>query len=308
MKLAVVYHYCEVNSTYRDNLVYFLSTAICKNISYFFYISGECSVELPEYENVEYLYIENRNNDFGAVTEFYRSGQFDRFDTYIFVNSSVRGPFLPLYYDRDWYQVFTERLSKKTALVGSSINLLPTSCDFEGYFKENFGYNPPYIHVQTTAYALSSAGFQILQDQGFYEETKTLSKSDVVTRYEILLSQIILHNNLKIASILPTCVSFSLERAGVDFPGSSRNGDPLYQFGFYGRSLSPLESVFVKTNRNIISEKELSSYTFTSLEKHDREGLLTKDGNALFQYAAERAHAVIPLKTRLLLKMLERFS
>jgi hypothetical protein len=42
--------------------------------------------------NVQYFFIENKNNDFGAVIEFNKCHK--NYDYYVFVNSSVRGPFL----------------------------------------------------------------------------------------------------------------------------------------------------------------------------------------------------------------------
>ncbi len=47
--------------------------------------------------------------------------------------------------------------------------------------------------------------------------------------------------------------------------------------------MSPFEALFVKTNRNMISERELASYTFTSLAKNYNEGNLTKEGVNLFE-------------------------
>ncbi len=69
-KKAVIYHYFEKNNIYRDNLIFFLNTAIDKDVDYFIYISGTCSVNLPTPPNIEYIYIENKNYDFGAAISF----------------------------------------------------------------------------------------------------------------------------------------------------------------------------------------------------------------------------------------------
>ena len=70
MKTAIIYHYFELNRSYKENFVFFLNTAIFDDAYYFIYISGNCSVKLPNLSNVKYFFIENKNNDFGAVTEF----------------------------------------------------------------------------------------------------------------------------------------------------------------------------------------------------------------------------------------------
>ena len=291
MKIATIYHYYELNETYKDNFVYFLNTSIVEEIEYFFYISSSCSVELPNLTNVQYTYIENKNNDFGAVVEFSRDKRSLSFDAYIFINSSVRGPFMPSYCSSNWHEIFTSRLSNNIAMVGSSINLLPEGSLISNYFKERFSFDPPYIHVQTTAYALSSAGYCLSLKEKFFDVNETLKKNDVISRYEILLSQILLNNNFSIASILPTHEEFSVSKRGVNFKGTTKNGDPLNLAAFYGRTISPLESVFIKTNRKLVSEKELASYTFTSLVLKDLNFSLTKDGLNLFQKSLEKLHA-----------------
>ena len=291
MKIATIYHYYELNETYKDNFIYFLNTSLFDEIEYFFYISSSCSVELPNLTNVQYRYIENKNNDFGAVVEFSRDKRSLSFDAYIFINSSVRGPFMPSYCSSNWHEIFTSRLSNNIAMVGSSINLLPGGSLISNYFKERFSFDPPYIHVQTTAYALSSAGYCLLLKEKFFDVNENLKKNDVISRYEILLSQILLNNNFSIASILPTHEEFSVSKRGVNFKGTTKNGDPLNLAAFYGRTISPLESVFIKTNRNLVSEKELASYTFTSLVLKDLNSSLTKDGLNLFQKSLEKLHA-----------------
>ena len=72
---AVIYHYFEKDSMYRDNLTYFLSTAIHAQADYYIIISGKCSLTLPHFDNVKYIYTENINNDFGRKYFSPGSGQ-----------------------------------------------------------------------------------------------------------------------------------------------------------------------------------------------------------------------------------------
>ena len=294
MKIATIYHYYELNETYKDNFVYFLNTSIVEEIEYFFYISGSCSIKLPKLSNVQYINIANKNNDFGAVVEFSKDKRSFNFDAYIFVNSSVRGPFMPSYYSFNWYEIFISKLSNNIAMVGSSINLLPEDALISDYFKKKFSFDPPYIHVQTTAYALSNEGYRVLSKKGFFNTNETLKKNDVISRYEILLSQILLNNGFSIASILPTQDEFSFSKRDVKFLGTSKKGDLLRKTAFYGRTLTPVESVFIKTGRSLISDKELASHTFTSLVPNDLNSFLTIDGLNLFQSSLEKLHAVEP--------------
>ena len=287
MKTAIIYHYYEANVTYKENLIFFLNVAISSEIDCYVYISGTCSIELPSYDNVKYINIENKNNDFGAAISFSHLKESESYDNYIFINCSVRGPFLTTYYPYKWYEVFTSKLTKKTAIVGSSINLLPESCKDSRYFADKIVSPGPYIHVQTPAFALSSDGYMLLKKEKFFEVDDKLSHIDVILRWEIMLSQTLLDNNFNIASILPTYESFSVTSKKIDYKTTLKNGDPLRRSSFYGRSLSPLETLFVKTNRDIISKRELYSYTFTSLEYLHSKQKLTKDGKKLFIKASK---------------------
>lgn len=288
MKLAVVYHYYEKDETYKDNLVFFLSTAVYSDIHYFIYISGTCNAELLQRPNLTYVKIENKNNDFGGVVAFFDDPRSKGFDAYLFVNSSMRGPFLPSYHSGRWYEPFITRLSERVALVGSSINHLPTDAPHSSLFAQDYSITPPYTHVQTTAYAMSAAGAQCLLAKGFFNETQRLGKHDVISRYEILLSQLLLKEGFEIAALLPTYERFSLSAPELPYEGTLEEGDPLFAQAFYGRTLSPLESLFVKTNRNMISEKELASYTFTALATKEPESL-SPEGNRLRESAHKKA-------------------
>ena len=57
----------------------------------------------------------------------------------------------------------------------------------------------------------------------------------------------------------------------------------MFQGAFYGRSINPLEIMFVKTNRNMISYNDLCSYTYTSLLNHCNNYALNKDGEDLLK-------------------------
>ena len=75
---------------------------------------------------------------------------------------------------------------------------------------------------------------------------------------------------------------------------TSNNGDLLFKSAFFGRSISPLEIVFIKTNNhtktndNNISNRDLASYTFTSLTNKVSKGLLTDDGLELQERSAKQ--------------------
>lgn len=267
-KTAVIYHYFEKDRSYRDNLIYFLANGICEEADFFVIISGDCSFDLPEFENVRYIDAPNRNNDFGGYAAYARDHFCDSYDYHVFVNSSVRGPFLPVYYEGSWTKVFTRRLSGDTHLVGGSINVINPHSDILKAYKETFPDREFDAHVQTTAYALTREALAHLIDRGFYALERELDKFEVIVHYELHLSSEIMHRGWKINAILPVYENVDYVGGGVMPENmSARHGDVLWKSSFYSRSLSPLEAVFIKTNRDMIDEVDLASFTFTGLHR-----------------------------------------
>ena len=283
LKTAIIYHYYELDPTYKNNLIFFLNTAVSNKYEYYIYISGKCSATLPEASNIHYNYIENKNNDFGGVIQFFKDTKSKSFLNYIFINSSVRGPFIPKYYKNDWPEIFLSLLSDEVVLVGSAINILPSETSYSKKFQKQYNFNPPFVHVQTPSFALSSHGFKLLEKKGFFDHNTHLSKLDIIFRYEILMSTLIINNGLSIRSILPIYNKFDFNNRNLNINGTSINGDVSYKSAFYGRSISPIEMIFIKTNRNMITKRELASYTLTSLAEKDKDTFITKDGIKLLE-------------------------
>ena len=288
MKYAVVYHYFEKNPTYRDNLIFFLNTAVYPDVEYFIIISGFCSVELTEKPNIQYINIPNKNYDFGGIVEFSKNPSNHSYDGYIFVNSSVRGPFIAPFYPFRWYEAFTSGLNQNVAIVGTSINFLPEVATESKRFSESLEFDQPYIHVQTTSYALSGAGFRFLLSEKFFSLDEELSHTEIVLRYEIKLSQLLLKQGYEISALLPTYENFDASNRRLIYPTTLTDGDPLMPLSFYGRTISPLEGIFVKINRNLITPRTLASYTFTSLARHAANGRLSRDGAVLFAESEDK--------------------
>lgn len=261
--IAVVYHYYELNLTYKDNLIYFLSVGILNELSYFVVISGDCSIHLPEHQNVTYIYTENKNNDYGGYSNFFKKYNCS-FDYLIFINSSMRGPFLPNYYNQPWYTPFIDKLILDTHLVGGSIN-------FRNYYnEENFfeidDLTSVGVHVQTTVYAITKEAAEYLNSKGFYSNEAYLSKDDVIKKYEIGLSSEILNNGWAITSILND--DKFVKKTNTAFERAAKSmciGDVLNKYKYYSRTLAPEELIFIKTNRDMLTAIDLASHTYTSL-------------------------------------------
>lgn len=269
-KTVVVYHYFEKDSVYRDNLIFFLANGVHSDAYFYIIISGECSVPIPSLENVTVIRTRNWNHDFGGYIQFVRDHFSENYEYYIFINSSMRGPFIPSYVDGIWNNYFTSKLEGDIKLVGASINTMPSNCQITENFYNKFGYPVSFPHVQTTAYALTKEAMLYLIRLGFFDVRMQLTKEEVIVDYELRLSQEIIRNGWNIGTILPLYKDIDYRNIQNEYPNfSSRNGDVLYSGCFFGRSITPTEGMFVKTNRNMINKYDLASYTFTSL--YDRK-------------------------------------
>jgi hypothetical protein len=272
-KVAVFFHYFEANATYRDNLVFFLAVGYRPEIDLFVVISGDCSVTLPALPNLRILRTENRNNDFGgyafALTQI---DDVDAYDAVLFVNSSVRGPFMPSD-DRSWVERFVAALSHDVHLVGSSINVLPEASPFTEKFATLFDYPKPYSHVQTTAYALSREALAHLRRIGFYDVSEALPKDEVICRYELRLSQEIKRAGWNLGCLLTRYHGIDYRMPHADPNPTAKQGDPLFRGAYFGGTARPEELVFVKTNRDLFGGPRMHRATQRALGRVDQPAL-----------------------------------
>lgn len=252
-RVAAFFHYYEVDRSYRDNLVFFLSRAWCPEITIFLVISGDCSVPLPVWPNLRVIRAPNKNYDFGAYSAALKTvAAIEDYDYFIFVNSSTRGPFLPPGDRRPWYRHFTDRLTGSTHLVGSSVNVLAAESKYAKRFKELYACEGGYAHIQTTAYALTTEAVRELLQLGVYADRPSLSKAEVVVHYELRISREILRRGWQAECLLPGYEHVDIGSALQDPNATSRLGDPLYHGAYFGRTVLPHEVIFLKMNRDLV--------------------------------------------------------
>jgi hypothetical protein len=127
-KYICIYAYYEKNITYLKNFQFFLCNGLLPNIDYYFVINGECSFSIDDFLkdiDVNYLIIkkENTGYDFGAWSCVLNSLQ-TKYDYYIFINASVRGPIYSTANNKNWLSEYLQLFNTKDIrLVGISINI-----------------------------------------------------------------------------------------------------------------------------------------------------------------------------------------
>jgi len=235
-RTLIVYVYGKSHALAEQNLAFFIRTAVRQShhADYYFILQQIDNkifdeTKLPTLpSNAHYVQHENKCFDIGTIGWFLSIGMIDknRYKYFIFLNSSVRGPFVVSYYDSSvWYTIFTRRLNDHIKLVGCTIN-----CQIAP-------------HVQSYLWALS------LETLDFLLKNNTVftchgSMVGTISKAEIGASQMLLDSGYGIDSLMR-------KYQGMDFRYNRSTNcvdkiNPTFNKAANGITLDPYEVVFVK--------------------------------------------------------------
>jgi hypothetical protein len=236
-KTLVLYVFHE----YNERVKYFINNAIFKDADTDFMII--CNNKKIEYDCPNYVYKVFRNNDgydFGGWSEGLMKDDFYKnYEKFIFVNSTVLGPFLPNYYNGKWTDIYTSNLKDNIKLFGSTIN----SCINNKNFLVN---NKLLFHVQSYIFAMNKETVEFLIEKGIFSINIHINEyMSVIRNKEIEMCQLILNNNWNIGSLLPYYKN-------IDFRFPIMNKEVLDDLTFqpyYNVFWNEYDVVFIKGNR-----------------------------------------------------------
>jgi len=241
------YAYFEKDESYKQNLMYFLSHGILENVDHIIILCGKCTVDIPKKDNLYLWHRQNVGFDFGAWSECIRYLT-QPYDYYIFMNSSVRGPFYQnknSAQHKSWLDTYLLLFNTEDVkLVGSSINIY-----FNNRLKSIYGYDGPYTHVQSMFFILHKDGFFYLRNKGFFEPQDLLNKDEIIIHKEIKMSQLILQNHWNLNCILSKYQNKDYRKIRSNFNPSGM--DPYHKHSYFGQSIDPYEVIFFKMNRDV---------------------------------------------------------
>lgn len=246
-RVLVSYAYYEKNTErHKKNLEFFLKEGYerfrnFKNVDIYLCLNGgKCNVKLPqETDNFHVLKRGNTGFDFGAhqdvlniVLKKYGSFSKAPYTTYIFLNGSQRGPFLPVYWRPDvhWSTVFSDKLNN-SGLVGS--------CKFT-HSKDKIDT------VETWAFALAPNAMKTVWDNGTVFRQHPSKES--ACKAEDDLTRIILKSGLGIDTLQLKYVRNKLDTNNYNISSRPWNYENI--------SIHPLETVFYKTYWDSALESE----------------------------------------------------
>ena len=264
--ILILYCYYEKNNIYKNNLEFFLKFGLYDECDYLFIINENLSLKIPEQNNIKVIFRKNEDYDFGAYNFALNTVDINKYNYYFFINTSVRGPFIPTYINIKWYEPFINLLKNDIKLVGTTINILNTNSNESNTFYEITKYTKPYTHVQSQMFAMDRECLKFLISKKLFEDTNYKNYVEFIAIKEILMSQLILKNNWNISCIIPEYQNIDYRLLKDDINYSSINGDPNFTNACFGRSIHPYESIFFKINRNI-STNEINSISTYLLQK-----------------------------------------
>lgn len=265
MLKLVIYCYYEKNDMYKNNLKYFIKNGIKDDIDYIFVINGNCTIDIPLENNIKVLYRHNSNYDFGAYEQAIKTININNYKYFFFINTSVRGPFLPPYVNTCWTTPFIDLLKNDVKLVGTTINILdidPLYSQEAHAFKNLTGYSQPYTHIQTQIFAMDKECLSFLLDKNFFNQKEEKDFVNFIALREILLSQLVLKNKWNISCLIPEYQNIDYRSLKKNINPSSRNGDPNFTNACFNRTFHPYEVIFIKNNRYLLHNETESLTNF----------------------------------------------
>lgn len=251
MKILIIYAYYETDDA-RRNLGFFCRHGISpdRDRQHVIVVNGSCSIEdqIPKLENVLVLRRGNTGFDFGAWAHGLQQVSIEQFDYFLLLNSSVTGPFVPLYEEAfRWPILFISMLNDRVKLAGITINV--------------FNGQPV---VQSMFLATDSVGLHLLISHGIFTKNDAdTTKEAVIFGREIRSSHIILASGFRVDSLDP----IHRKRALPHLQGEAAGDIFVPRALPHGHTLEPVDVCFFKTNRGCSAEALVRSMQLTDYKK-----------------------------------------
>ncbi|KAH8904883.1 hypothetical protein BR93DRAFT_945884 [Coniochaeta sp. PMI_546] len=260
----VLYAYAETENA-RQNLDFFVQKGLHGKADFVFILNGVTTVAelIPRLSNVRIVQRENTCFDLGAIGEVLMTDNlWKRYKKFITLNASIRGPFLPMYSDYCWSDVFLNRITDSVKLVGTSMNCIPRP------------------HVQSMLFATDDIGMSILLDPALATSLKNedgwgttadpvgftscFDTLDKAVHSEIGITELIMSQGYQVDVML---TSFHAAKDFSSYCQENNNPDDvLFDGTYFGTSVHPYETVFMKANRGI-AEATMSVLTKWHLDR-----------------------------------------
>ena len=244
-KTLVLYIYHKINKRvidFIDNCIFYDENTDFIIISN----NKKNNIKVPKY--VKKLFRHNIGYDFGGWSEALLADDlYKAYDNFIFVNSSVIGPFIPSYYKGKWTDIYIGGLTNNVKLFGSTINTCEDPINRS--------------HVQSYIFAMDKNTLKYLIAHEIFSITNYANTfDDAIEQKEVLMSRKIIENGWNIGSLLTyyNNVDFTFRQKRPEDYNIIFLDDVMYN-KYQNYIWDKYELVFIKGNRIKIRELPLST-------------------------------------------------
>jgi hypothetical protein len=237
-------------------------------------INGDDQPDLPPLpRNARYLSHANNCYDWGTIGWVLRTQNVDIswFHYFVFLNSSVRGPNVPVFFNGHWTSALTERISDTVKLVGATINCQGIAA---APLPNGTAVMHQHPHVQSYLVATDRKGLDLIIADGHVLECHA-TLLDTIINAELGLSRVMLDAGYNIDSLMA-------RYQGVDWRSKSIWDCNLGQnptAGDYildGVGVDATEVMFVKVKRAMLEQNwraAVHAKKFMRMEEGGDDGL-----------------------------------
>jgi lipopolysaccharide biosynthesis protein len=235
-KTLVLYVFHTINDRVRKFIVE--TIFYDENIDFIVISNSKTNkINVPSY--VKTLFRDNIGFDFGGWSDaLLIDDLYKKYDKFIFINSSVAGPFLRPDFKGKWTDIYLNGLQDNIKLFGSTINAGQSSCKNDA-------------HVQSYIFSMDKETLEYLIGCGIFStEYYVKTMHEAIFNREIEMSRKIIQNGWNIGSLLPNY-------KGLDFSFSNKNPEDYnidwlsdcMHISLRGYKWSEYDLVFIKGNR-----------------------------------------------------------
>lgn len=187
----------------------------------------------------------------GAWSEcLFKNNMYQNYENFIFANSSIIGPFLPVDFKGRWTDIYINGLKDNVKLFGSTINAIGDS--------KGRQHSPEVAaHIQSYIFSADREAVEYLMKCKIFDNTTYLTNfMDTIEQKEVLMSRKIIDNGWNIGCLMKYYdgVDFTFKSKSPDEYAKPFIGDIMFN-NYYGTFWNEFEIVFVKGNRINVSIK-----------------------------------------------------
>ncbi|KAF3212869.1 hypothetical protein TWF191_010348 [Orbilia oligospora] len=239
-RALITYVYFETKNA-RQNALFFIKHGLHAFADFIFIINGPTNIasSIPSAPNIKIIHKNNTCYDLGSHAELLTANDGElmkKYDRFIMMNASIRGPFLPTWSKECWSDAYLDGITESNKLVGMTMR-----CNADGGKRKV---------MQSMLYATDRVGLQTLLPV----LNHCFATFGAAVGAEEHAAQTMLNAGYNISVLM------SSFQSSKDYVNTCTHGEVLGEKWYFGTSLHPYETMFHKANRGI-SERQLELLT-----------------------------------------------